>query len=78
MDFAPDERTHALVEELREFLNAHVYPAEARFAAEADQLAADGQPWTTPPVMAELTAEARRRGLWNLFQPDPEHGAGLS
>ncbi len=78
MDFAPDERTHALAEELREFLAAHVYPAEARFAAEADQLATDGQPWTTPPVMAELKAEARRRGLWNLFLPDPEHGAGLS
>ena len=35
-------------------------------------------PWDTPAVVEELKAEARRQGLWNLFLPDAEHGAGLT
>ena len=53
-----------------------VYPAEARFRAEA---ASADDPWGTPPVLEELKAEARRRGLWNLFLPRThEYGAGLT
>jgi len=52
-----------------------VYPAEAVFEA---QLREGGDPHADPPVMEELRAEARSRGLWNLFLPDEEHGAGLS
>jgi acyl-CoA dehydrogenase len=43
----------------------------------AEQVAA-GPPWHSPPVLEELKAQARSRGLWNLFLPDPEHGAGLT
>ena len=53
-----------------------MYPAEARFREEA---AAAEDPWGTPPVLEELKAEARRRGLWNLFLPRTHaHGAGLT
>jgi acyl-CoA dehydrogenase len=74
MDFAFDERTEQLRGELLSFMDEFVYPAEAlaaRQVAEADN------PWARPPVMEELKAQARKRGLWNLFLPG-EHGAGLT
>ncbi|MET8369961.1 acyl-CoA dehydrogenase family protein [Micromonospora profundi] len=74
MDFSYDTRTEELRDELTRFLNEHVYPAEA---VHAEQVAA-GDPWSRTPVLAELKAEARRRGLWNLFLPDPRYGAGLT
>jgi acyl-CoA dehydrogenase len=76
MDFGFDETTVELQRQLLEFMDDHVYPAEARFRAEA---ASAADPWGTPPVMEELKAEARRRGLWNLFLPRThEFGAGLT
>ncbi|SCL47661.1 acyl-CoA dehydrogenase family protein [Micromonospora peucetia] len=75
MDFAYDTRTEQLRAALTAFLDEHVYPAEAVHAA---QVAAAGDPWARSPVMTELKAEARERGLWNLFLPDPRHGAGLT
>ncbi|MCP2257537.1 acyl-CoA dehydrogenase [Streptoalloteichus tenebrarius] len=74
MDFAFDERTERLRAELTEFLTEHVYPAEPVYA---EQVANAADPWDAPPVLAELKAEARRRGLWNLFLPDERFGAGL-
>ncbi|ASW54226.1 acyl-CoA dehydrogenase family protein [Plantactinospora sp. KBS50] len=75
MDFGFDGRTAELSEELGAFLRDRIHPAEPVHAA---QVAAAGDPWCRPPVLAELTAEARRRGLWNLFLPDPRYGAGLT
>ncbi|MFG2059854.1 acyl-CoA dehydrogenase family protein [Micromonospora sp. NPDC048871] len=75
MDFRYDTRTEQLRAELTDFLAQHVYPAEA---VHAEQVAAAGDPWARPPVLAQLQAEARRRGLWNLFLPDPRYGAGLT
>jgi acyl-CoA dehydrogenase len=76
MDFAFDARTLELEQQLRAFMDECVYPAEARFRAEA---ASADDPWGTPPVLEELKAEARRRGLWNLFLPAThEYGAGLT
>ncbi|MFE0043275.1 acyl-CoA dehydrogenase family protein [Streptomyces albireticuli] len=81
MDFAFDARTEELRGELLAFMDEHVYPAEA--VAE-EQRAALASPWDTPPVVEELKAEARRRGLWNLFLtnqhglPGEEYGAGLT
>jgi acyl-CoA dehydrogenase len=76
MDFAFDTRTEELRSELAAFLDEHIYPAEAVFAEQHEQ-AGPGAHWSVPPVVAELKAEARRRGLWNLFLPG-EHGAGLT
>jgi acyl-CoA dehydrogenase len=74
MDFAFDSRTEELRDELLAFMVEHVYPAEPVFE---DQVADLRDQWDRPPVLAELKAEARKRGLWNLFLPG-ENGAGLS
>ena len=67
MDFAFDDKTHELRERLLAFMNEHVYPAEATFREQAEAAVAVGREWERVPVTAELKAEARRRGLWNLF-----------
>jgi acyl-CoA dehydrogenase len=74
MDFGFDQRTEDLRTRLTEFLDTHVYPAEAVLAEQIDSTRA---PWSTPPVVEELKATARAQGLWNLFLPG-EHGAGLT
>ena len=75
MDFEPSKRCMEFTERLVAFLNEDVYPAEAVYES---QLRASGDPHSQPAVMEELKARAREAGLWNMFLPDPEHGAGLS
>ncbi|MFC5718639.1 acyl-CoA dehydrogenase family protein [Streptomyces gamaensis] len=75
MDFAYDARTEELRAALLAFMDEHVYPAEERARRQREE---QTDPWETPPVVEELKEEARRRGLWNLFLPDPRYGAGLS
>ena len=76
MDFALDTKTAKLSERLLSFMDDFVYPAEATFRDQAQQ--APNQ-WDTPPVIEELKAEARARGLWNLFLPATHsYGAGLT
>src|ERR1700719_3767055 len=67
MDFAFDDRTQDLRERLLAFMDEYVYPAEPTFTEQAEAAEADGRIWERLPVTAELRAEARRRGLWNLF-----------
>ncbi|WP_020495838.1 acyl-CoA dehydrogenase family protein [Sciscionella marina] len=76
MEFAYDARTEQLRENLLEFMAEHVYPAEPVFAEQLGALVGRWA-WDSVPVLAELRAEARRRGLWNLFLPG-EHGGGLT
>jgi acyl-CoA dehydrogenase len=73
MEFAFGAKTEELRGRLLEFMDSHVYPAEPVFR---DQVLAN--PHAQPPVMEELKAEARNRGMWNLFLPDEEWGAGLT
>ena len=75
MDFELSDRAKELRESLLAFMDERVYPAEPEWAAAVK--GPDG-PHVHPPVIEELKAEAQRRGLWNLFLPDDEHGAGLS
>ncbi|HEX2314024.1 MAG TPA: acyl-CoA dehydrogenase family protein [Thermomonospora sp.] len=70
MDFEPSPKAREYSAKLREFMDEHVYPAEPVYAAQRAEAAAAGDPHALPPVVAELKAEARRRGLWNLFLPD--------
>jgi acyl-CoA dehydrogenase len=76
MEFGFDDVTLKLRDSLLSFMEEKIYPAEPVFA---EQLAAlsDHWAWTQAPILAELRAEARARGLWNLFLPG-EHGAGLT
>jgi acyl-CoA dehydrogenase len=78
MDFAFDERTSELREQLLAFMDEHVYPAEKLFADQVAQAAAAGLIWARPPVIDELKAQARSQGLWNLFLPRHDLGAGLT
>jgi len=76
VDFAPSPTSEALREQLLEFQDEFVYPAEPVYR---QQLEESGDPHFHPPVMEELKAEARTRGLWNLFLPhETEWGGGLS
>jgi acyl-CoA dehydrogenase len=75
MDFQPSARSLQYRERLLAFMDEQVYPAEAVYER---QLRESGDPHHQPRVMEELKASARERGLWNMFLPDAEHGAGLS
>lgn len=78
MDFAHDQTTLDLTARVRAFLDERIIPAEPILD---EQLAADPNNWATQPIVRELQAEARERGLWNLFLPgDPAEtgAAGLT
>jgi len=74
MDFAETPRVQELRAQLEAFMDELVYPAEPVYR----QQLVGGDPNALPPVVEELKVEARKRGLWNLFLPDSEHGAGLT
>ena len=73
--FDISERAQQLQKELFDFMESHVYPAEAVYE---EQMRDSGDPHYQPPVLEELKVEARKRGLWNLFHPHPDTGAGLT
>jgi acyl-CoA dehydrogenase len=75
MDFAYDAKTEELRGRLLSFMDEFVYPAEAVFE---EQLSVAADPWARMPIVEDLKAAARKAGLWNLFLPDAEHGAGLT
>ena len=80
MDFEPSARAVEYLERLQDFMDARVYPAEPVYAEQRVALAAAGRPHELPSVVEELKAEARSRGLWNLFLPDsadPRHGLSV-
>ncbi|GMV47691.1 MAG: acyl-CoA dehydrogenase [Pseudomonadota bacterium] len=78
MDFAYAPRTRELRQRLHAFMAEHVYPAEARYFAELEANTRAGRRWSPLPVIEELKPRARAAGLWNLFLPESEYGAGLS
>ena len=73
MDFEPTERCKDYQRRLEAFMGEHVYPAEAVYR---QQMTAASDPHHHPPIIEKLKAEARRRGLWNLFHPHAEWGPG--
>jgi len=73
--FTVSDRARQYQTDLLDFMDKHVYPAEEVYR---QQMRAAGDPHFHPPVMEELKAEARGRGLWNLFHPHPEWGPGLT
>jgi acyl-CoA dehydrogenase len=75
MEFAYDARTEELRAQVNAFMDEFVYPNEQRYA---DEVASAEDEWSEPPIIAELQREARARGLWNLFLPKSEDGAGLT
>ncbi|HUG31554.1 MAG TPA: acyl-CoA dehydrogenase family protein, partial [Acidimicrobiia bacterium] len=75
MDFSYSDRVEEYRARLLEFMGSHIYPAEPEYRRQMEE---SGDPHHHPPILEELKTEARNRGLWNLFLPDPEDGAGLS
>jgi acyl-CoA dehydrogenase len=73
MDLDPTPKTKDLQLRLKAFMEEHIYPNEARFH---DQIKAER--WAPTAIVEELKTKARASGLWNLFLPENEHGAGLS
>jgi acyl-CoA dehydrogenase len=75
VDFDYSPRCRQYQDQLTDFMERHIYPSEATFEA---QLSEAPTRWQIPPIMEELKAKARERGLWNLFLPESELGAGLT
>ena len=73
MNFDFSEKTKELERRLLAFMEEYIYPNEQRFAEEIER-----NRWHPTRVIEELKPKARASGLWNLFLPDSEHGAGLT
>jgi len=78
MDFAYDARTEELRGQLQAFIDEQIVPAEEIFEEQAAKLASEGRGWERPPVIDDLKAKAKQRGLWNLFLAHHPAGAGLT
>ncbi len=74
MRFEHSEQAVALQQRLTAFMDEHVYPNEATFHRQI----ADGDRWQPTAIVEELKPKARAAGLWNLFLPESEYGAGLT
>ena len=75
MDFDFSRKVAELSSRIAGFMKSHVYPNESAYYEYLDQ--AESR-WVIPPIMQELKEKARAAGLWNLFLPESEHGAGLT
>ena len=73
MDFELSDKAKAVEEQLCRFMDEYVYPAEWEYQEQAE-----ANPNEEPSIMLELRAKAREIGLWNLFLPDDDWGAGLT
>ena len=68
------QKSQSLKARIETFMEENIYPNEGRFYRESEDLG----PWKVQPVVEELKAKAREQGLWNLFLPESDRGAGLS
>ena len=75
MEFSHSPRAQDYIARLTAFLAEEVTPHEDEYLR---QLTRGARPWNVPPIVETMKAKARAAGLWNLFLPDPQHGAGLS
>ena len=75
MDFNHSDKVLDLMEQLNAFMDEHVYPNEEAYT---NHFKNTDNKWVSPPLMRELKDKAKDAGLWNLFLPESERGAGLS
>ena len=75
MDFNHSDKVLDLMEQLNAFMDEHVYPNEEAYT---NHFKNTDNKWVSPPLMQELKTKAKDAGLWNLFLPESERGAGLS
>src|SRR5499425_1049854 len=74
MEFEHSEKVRALQARVEAFMAEHIYPNEEELFAQVNE----GDRWKPVPLLEELKGKARAAGLWNLFLPESEYGAGLS
>jgi acyl-CoA dehydrogenase len=75
MDFAYSKKVNELRKQVSDFMDRYIYPNEETYR---DQIAASGNPHHHAEIVDELKSKAKAEGLWNLFLPDEEYGAGLT
>ena len=75
MDFELSEKGQDFYNRVRQFMKDEIEPIEADYFRELHSL---DNPWVVLPVIEELKAKAKAQGLWNMFLPNSDHGAGLS
>jgi len=75
MDFAYSDKVNTLRKQVSDFMDRYIYPNEQTYC---DQIAASGNPHHHAEIVDELKEKAKAEGLWNLFLPDTEYGAGLT
>jgi acyl-CoA dehydrogenase len=78
MNFDYSPKVQALREKVLAFFDEHIYPNEAVFHEEVERNRANGNPWVPTEIVEQLKVKAREAGLWNLFLPASERGAGLT
>ncbi|MFP5460009.1 MAG: acyl-CoA dehydrogenase family protein [Gammaproteobacteria bacterium] len=74
MSYDPSPKVVELQKRLEAFMEEYIYPNEDRHVREAEELG----PWKVHPIVEELKPKAKAAGLWNLFLPQSERGAGLT
>lgn len=75
MDFAYSEKINAFRQQLNYFMDRFIYPNDQTYR---EQITASGDPHHHAEIIDQLKIQAREQGLWNLFLPDDEYGAGLT
>src|ERR1700745_1142081 len=79
MDFGYSEKSQDLQRRVSAFMDEHIYPNEHTFHEQVAAFTLDGwKQWTPARIIEELKPKARAAGLWNLFLPESEYGAGLT
>ena len=78
MDFDYSPRQREWMKRVGDFMEEHVFPAEETYTAQMNAAREKGNPWIVVPVVEDLKKKAKAQGLWNMFLPHSEHGAGLS
>src|SRR5690606_25745096 len=69
------DKEKSLQKKLQAFMDEHIYPNEEVYHRQLEEGASR---WEVPPIMEELKQKAKAAGLWNLFLPESEYGAGLT
>ena len=76
MQFEHSDKTKEMIARVSAFMDKHVYPHEKTYAAQMEGFGSDR--WQVPPILEELKQKAKQEGLWNLFLPETDEGAGLT
>ena len=75
MDFEHSDKVKNLIQRLEAFMDEHIYPNQEKVE---QQIVAMGDDWTPIPLVESLKPKAQEAGLWNLFLPESDLGAGLT